>query len=64
MCVICDERGRAKSIRGMPEGVVGVVIEPEFRLWWIGSGYVIESQPLRRGSLAAGVRWDRGRCDR
>lgn len=57
---VCAREINSRSTRE----VMGVVVEPDFRLWWIWSGYVIEGQPLQRGSLAAGVRWDRGRCDR
>lgn len=47
-------RARARDINLRYSRVTSVVVEPDFRLLWIRCGYVIEDQPLQRGS------WPRG----
>lgn len=43
-------RARARDINLRYSRVTSVVVEPDFRLLWIRGGYVIEDQPLQRGS--------------
>lgn len=41
---------RAKEIKLRYSGVMSVVVEPDFRWWWIGRVRNREGQPLQRGS--------------
>lgn len=55
-------RVRAREINLRRWRVMGAVVEPDFRWWWIGR--VRNRGPAgAAGKLAAGVGRDRGRCD-